>query len=151
MTYWCVGVWGLVSWWGEGGLRARSVFQRNEAAQDVPVALVTKLLLFFFFSVRMKHHFKHFPVQTSLPAWQKQICVPETHTPFESAWKGPSPPELLLHRGEDDKIEDARFPSDKPTGVITHQYSCPAPSCNPERTDKSRAPPARWCQWKAAW
>lgn len=37
---------------GEGGLRARSVFQRNEAAQDVPVALVTKLLTFlkkFFF------------------------------------------------------------------------------------------------------
>lgn len=32
----------------EGGLRALSVFQRNEAAQDVPVALVTKLFLFFF-------------------------------------------------------------------------------------------------------
>lgn len=57
------------------------MFQRNEAAQDVPVALVTKLLpFFFFFSVRMKHHFKHFSVQTSLPAWQKQICVSETHT-----------------------------------------------------------------------
>lgn len=34
----------------EGGLRALSVFQRNEAAQDVPVALVTKLFLFFFFA-----------------------------------------------------------------------------------------------------
>lgn len=46
MTYWCVGVCGLVSW-GEGGRAEGSVFQRNEAAQDVPVALVTKLFLFF--------------------------------------------------------------------------------------------------------
>lgn len=59
------------------------MFQRNEAAQDVPVALVTKLLtffIFFFFFVRMKHRFRNFSVQTSLPAWHKQICIPKTHT-----------------------------------------------------------------------
>lgn len=74
----------------EGGLRALSVFQRNEAAQDVPVALVTKLFLFFFclfifyFFLRVKHHFKHFPVKTSLPARQKQVPVSETHIPHLS-------------------------------------------------------------------
>lgn len=62
------------------------MFQRNEAAQDVPVALATKLSLSLLKKKKKKsatsfHHFQHFPVKTSLPAWQKQLPVSEIHTP----------------------------------------------------------------------
>lgn len=58
------------------------MFQRNEAAQDVPVALVTKLLPpFFFFFVRMNHHFKRFSDFLACMA-KTNLRFRNTHTHF---------------------------------------------------------------------